>query len=196
MNISEVLKQIEKTLPKRKVKKDTKIEPLTFKELDKKVQDSVKAGKIHEKRPENKPDSDVPACTITGEKLDWPLKHLEWLEYSFELLDIFDFTIKGYITPKWEYINYRSSTHFKGGVFSHYTPVWLILINKMKNDKLKHLAYKQVHSGISAFDNQANINPDQPRNFRKNTLLSTKRIRNEHNSNLHRMMGFRKTKRF
>ena len=64
----------------------------------------------------------------------------------------------------------------------------------MKNDKLKHLAYKQVHTGLSAFDNQANIAHDKPRKFRKNTLLSTKRIKNLHNSNLHKMMCTPKNK--
>ena len=168
MNISDRLKTIYSKLPKEKIKKQCIEEPLTFKELDQKVRQSVKQGKIHTKRPENRPDTDVPACTINGEHLDWPLKHSEWLEYSFCLLDMFELTTKGYITPKWEYINFRSSKHFKGGVFSYYTPVWLILINKMKNDKLKHLAYKQVHTGLSAFDNQANIPHDkQKENFAK-----------------------------
>ena len=121
--MNEILKNIDKKLPKKKIKKEPKIEPLTFKELDKKVQDSIKSGKIHEKRPENKPDTDIPACSITGEKIDWPLYHSEWLEYSYDLLDMFELTVKGHLKPKWEYIHFRSSSHFKGGVFSYYTPV-------------------------------------------------------------------------
>jgi hypothetical protein len=173
----------------KKIKKDPVVGKWSFEKLDQKIYELVKNGKIHEKRHENTPRTDISPETIYGDKLEWPKTHKQWLEYSYDLLDMFDLCKNGFIKPNWDILIYRSETEFKSGIFSEFSPIWLILINQMDNDKIKHLAYKMVYTGISAFDNQGPIPANQPKSFRDKNLLSTKLKTNKLNSHMHTMMG-------
>ena len=175
-------------LKDEKIKKTPVVGKWTFEQLDQKIYEAVRKGLIHPKRSENTPRTNISPETLYGEKLSWPNSHKEWLEYSFDLLDMFELCIKNLIIPNWDILIYRAESEFKSGIFSEFSQIWMILINQMENDKIKHLAYKMIHTGLSAFDNQGPIPTNEPKSFRDKYLLSTKLKQNKLNSHMHSMM--------
>ena len=102
-------------------------------------------------------NSSVLATTINDRPLKWPYHHKQWLKYSYYALETADAIHEGKTKPHWQLVKYRSENDFKAGIYSQFVPIWTILINKLSDEKIKHIAYKLIHGGVSVFDNQAQI---------------------------------------
>jgi len=159
-------------------------QPQSLEKIQQQVEEKFLLGKF--KSPNTaSPFSDVPATTIDDKPLKWPLKHTEWLTFSYRCLTNFEKVLTGKITPTWDLVRYRSEKHFKAGSYSAFAPIWLIIINKLADDKTKQLAYKLIHQGLTVFDNQAAISIKNKLPYRASTQLATTKTINPYYMWLH-----------
>ena len=159
-----------------------------WQQVDQLVKRSLKNGEIRPKSWENTPLNPITAVKYDSDEGElWG--HQRWLENSVEMLELYDKVDKNEITPKWEMLNFRLEKDFRAGIFSEFVQFWPIAINKLGTEKSKQLAYKMIHWGLSATDNQDQIPKDKPRKFRGNTSLSTRFVINDKYLEVKRMMG-------
>ena len=173
---------------KRKQHKPKKEGGSSWQDIDKLVSEDIKLGKIHPKRWENTAVTPITAVgykDTIGEK--WP--HEKWLTYSTELLELIDKVKNKEVVAKWDMIKFRSEEDFRAGIFSDFVQFWPIVINQMGCDKNKQIAYKMIHWGLSASDNQGPIAVNKPVNFRNKTKLCTESKINQKYLEVKNLMG-------
>ena len=148
---------------KSKVSKD--MGKSEWQKVDGLVKESLKQGKIYRKSLKNTQYANIRRIKYDGTGIEsWT--HQKWLENSVDMLDLLGQVEQKSLKPKWEQINFRHESDFRGGIFSAFSRFWIIAINTMATDKIKALAYKMVHTGLSVTDNQVLIEKHKPRKFR------------------------------
>ena len=151
--------------------------PKTFQEVKKDVEISIQRGEFHKRNGENDIYGDVTATDLHNNKKSWPKSHSEWLAYSHLALKHFNNIMEGKQIPTWQLVRYRSEEEFKAGIYSAFPQIWMIMINALKDDRIKQIAYKLVYNGVSVFENQATVSTWNKQKYRnKHWLCSGKTL--------------------
>ena len=159
-----------------------------WQEVDKWVSNAIKSGHIKPKSWENTARNPIRAVKYNSD--EGPVwDHQRWLENSCEMLDLLDKVENKEIIPTWDMLNFRYEGDFRAGIFSEFVQFWPIAINKLGTEKIKQIAYKMVHWGLSATDNQDVINENRPKTYRKRTNLATDFKINDHYLQVKKKMG-------
>ena len=87
---------------------------------------------------------------------------------SFYWLDLFH-EIRGSDKKngEWDKLFFRDEEDYYCGILSHYSPIFLIFIEKFENDVQKHFCYEEILRGVDLFENLAPLNKDNAKRFRK-----------------------------
>ena len=93
-----------------------------------------------------------------------PYLYTDWLEYSYQLLDLFHDVQQGNKEPDWNDIFFRSTDHYYSGSYNDFSPIALILCEKIISEQVRQNSYAAVHSGIEL---HRNIFPIEVKNGRK-----------------------------
>ena len=59
-----------------------------------------------------------------------PFQYVEWLEYGFNQLDRFHEILRRKTKPSWHDVYFRHPDDHYGGIYNHYAPIFLIMINR------------------------------------------------------------------
>ena len=104
-----------------------------------------------------------------------PFTFTEWMTYSWELWDRFHLHINyeapinaNNIDQLWSQIYFRDPDQFCAGNYNLYSPIQMLMINKMTDLDSKHRSYSDMHSGVDLWTNLTPIEKPEARPFRQN----------------------------
>jgi hypothetical protein len=117
--------------------------------------------------------SPVSATDHKNNPLKWPKTRDEWLGYSNLCLKLVEKLRRNEIRPNWALVKYRSEEEFRVGSFHLYVSIWLVTINQLPCDEIKHRTYTLIHKGVNLFRNQANISRKNALKYRNHGKLCT-----------------------
>ena len=96
-----------------------------------------------------------------------PYEFIEWLEYSYSLVDKFHELLVNSNAFQWADLYFRNEDDFYSGSYNHFSPISLLLARKLHNDQLAHRSYEVIHSGVNLFDNIRPIDYENRKKFRE-----------------------------
>ena len=81
-----------------------------------------------------------------------PYLYDEWLASGFEWFDDCHDIIKGLKDPDWSKLFFRKEDDFYGGIYSHFYPLFFLMIHKMESLEAKHGVTNDMTRGVNLFE--------------------------------------------
>ena len=113
--------------------------------------------------------------------LQGPYEFHEWLEYSYELWDLFHDIIND---PKvynkhsknlyWSKLYFRALEDFTAGSYNWYSQIHLLMINSFHDLDSKHRYYSEVHRGADVWTNLEPLDIQEAKKFRNDGSIFRK----------------------
>ena len=97
-----------------------------------------------------------------------PYTYDEWLASGFELFDTCHEIINGEKDPDWSKLYFRHEDDFYGAIYSHFYPIFFLMIHKMGSLEAKHGVSNDLTRGVNLYETL------KPRTFSKSNIFRNK----------------------
>ena len=97
-----------------------------------------------------------------------PYTYDEWLASGFELFDNCHEIINGEKDPDWSKLYFRHEDDFYGAIYSHFYPIFFLMIHKMGSLEAQHGVTNDLTRGVNLFETL------KPKTFSKKNVFRNK----------------------